>query len=273
MPFDAKFDDIYKFGIKETAKELGIKAERVDEQLYSEGILERIYRQIRAADIIIADMTGQNPNVFYEVGFAHGLNKLCIHLTQDSGFIPFDLKHQRHIVYGSSIAKLKSELKPNLEWAKAEVATRRKSGIQLKHEITATLQKTEFMATVNLQFRIDLQNETDAVSPEIEAIYFYSGRKWNVKQNERDCGSTASDSPPYTHRYFLELPMRRLTPKSWAQLNFGAQRVWATTFGEEKTLQNSYSVDGRALIRLVTAAGNFDYEFNIAVTAEEDVPF
>ena len=218
-------------------------------------------------------MTGQNPNVFYEVGFAHGLNKLCIHLTQDSGFIPFDLKHQRHIVYESSIAKLKSELKLNLEWAKAEVATRRKSGIQLKHEITATLQKDQFMATVNLQFRVDLQNETGAVSPEIEAIYFYSGRKWQVRQNEHDCASTASDNPPYTHRYFLELPMRRLPPKSWAQLNFETKRIWATVFEGEKTLQSSYPVDGRALIRLVTAVGNFDYEFTIAVTAEEDIPF
>ncbi len=41
MPFDKEFDDVYKFGIKEPAKDIGINAERVDEQLYQEGMLER----------------------------------------------------------------------------------------------------------------------------------------------------------------------------------------------------------------------------------------
>jgi hypothetical protein len=71
MPSDSAFDDIYKLGIKETASQLDIFAERVDEQIFQEGILDRIYRQIELADIIIADMSGQNPNVFYEVGYAH----------------------------------------------------------------------------------------------------------------------------------------------------------------------------------------------------------
>ena len=51
MPFEAQFDDLYRFGIKEPAAELGILAQRVDEQIFSEGILERIYRQIWLADI------------------------------------------------------------------------------------------------------------------------------------------------------------------------------------------------------------------------------
>ena len=65
MPFDPSFDDIYKLGIKGAVSRFDdIFAERVDEQMYREGILDRIYRQIEVADIIIADMTGQNPNVF-----------------------------------------------------------------------------------------------------------------------------------------------------------------------------------------------------------------
>ncbi|WP_441256404.1 hypothetical protein AB7Z32_20060 [Bradyrhizobium sp. 482_C4_N1_1] len=77
MPFASDFDDIYKVGIKSIADELGIVAERVDEQIFSETMLERIYRQIDAADFIIADMSGRNPNVFYEVGYAHARGKLC----------------------------------------------------------------------------------------------------------------------------------------------------------------------------------------------------
>lgn len=120
MPFAEDFDDIYKLGIKEAAKEVGAYAERVDEQIFTEGILERIFNQISKADVIIADMTGKNPNVFYEVGYAHALGKIVLLLTQKADDIPFDLKHKQHIVYGNSgskIQSLRSKLNPKLKWA------------------------------------------------------------------------------------------------------------------------------------------------------------
>ncbi len=125
MPFDEKFNDIYKYGIKETANKIGIKAERVDEQMYSEGMLTRIYSQIDQAHLIITDMTGRNPNVFYEVGYAHAKNKICLHLTQESIDIPFDLQHQRHIIYKGSIEILKEKLLENLIWAKEQIEKNR----------------------------------------------------------------------------------------------------------------------------------------------------
>src|SRR6266496_101946 len=120
IPFAPSFNDIYRIGIKEPAESLGIRAERVDEQIYAEGILDRIYRQIEAADIIIADMSGQNCNVFYEVGYAHAKGKLCILLTNNASDIPFDLKHRRHIVY-NSIQALRDQLTKDLQWAKTEI--------------------------------------------------------------------------------------------------------------------------------------------------------
>lgn len=117
MPFNKDFDDIYKKGIKVACQEAGAYCERVDEQLFSESILERIYNQIAKADLIISDMTGRNPNVFYETGYAHALDKQVIHLTQESNDIPFDMQHYPHIIYGGSVAKLKRELKRRVEWA------------------------------------------------------------------------------------------------------------------------------------------------------------
>lgn len=73
MPFSSDFDDAYKLGIKKACKEAGAYAERVDEQIFDEQILERVYNQIAKADLIISDMTGRNPNVFYETGYAHAL--------------------------------------------------------------------------------------------------------------------------------------------------------------------------------------------------------
>jgi nucleoside 2-deoxyribosyltransferase len=124
MPFDKALDHTYFCGIKSTVEKAGMRAERVDEQIFHrEGILERIYNQIDAADLIIADMTGRNPNVFYEVGYAHAKHKLCILLTKDASDIPFDLKHQRHIVY-ASIQDLTSKLSNDLLVVKEEPQAR-----------------------------------------------------------------------------------------------------------------------------------------------------
>jgi hypothetical protein len=84
IPFEPSFNDIYKFGIKGAADDVGAYAERLDEQIFQEGMLDRIFNQISKADVIVADMTGRNPNVFYEVEYAHALGKIvffCLHKT------------------------------------------------------------------------------------------------------------------------------------------------------------------------------------------------
>lgn len=116
MPFDETFADVYKFGIKEAANDAGGYCERVDEQYYEERILDRIYNQINKADVIVADLTGRNPNVFYETGYAHALDKRVILLTSNADDIPFDLKHHFHIVYNGSISTLKEQLSRRLKW-------------------------------------------------------------------------------------------------------------------------------------------------------------
>jgi nucleoside 2-deoxyribosyltransferase len=115
MPFDNQFDDVYKLGIKATCEDLNTYCERLDEQIFEENMLERIYNQINKADIIVADLTGKNANVFYETGYAHALNKKVILLTKSADDIPFDLKHYSHIIY-SNIINLKEELKKRVEW-------------------------------------------------------------------------------------------------------------------------------------------------------------
>lgn len=116
MPFESNFEDIYRFGIKQSCIDAGAYCERVDEQIFNESILDRIYNQISKADIIIADMTNRNPNVFYEVGYAHALGKTTILLTQNAEDIPFDLKHYPHIIYNNKITTLKEELTNRVKW-------------------------------------------------------------------------------------------------------------------------------------------------------------
>jgi hypothetical protein len=115
MPFSEQFSDIYT-GIEAAIVQAGARCERVDKQKFDQNILQQIYDMIREADIIVADMSGKNPNVFYETGYAHALGKSVVLLVQDVNDIPFDLKHYTHIIYDGKISKLKPELETWIKW-------------------------------------------------------------------------------------------------------------------------------------------------------------
>ena len=148
MPFSAEFNDVYTLGIKAACHEAGAYCERVDEQIFTESILDRIYNQISKADIIVSDMSTRNPNVFYETGYAHALGKQVILLTQRADDIPFDMKHYPHIIY-SSITHLKVELKRRVEWC-IENPKRLLPEIDFLPSCYIQGQKLESKSTINL---------------------------------------------------------------------------------------------------------------------------
>jgi hypothetical protein len=113
MPFAAEFNDIYMLGIREVAEELGLVAERADEIHHNDSIPDVIRHRINRADVVIAETSTHNPNVYYEVGLAHGVGKPTILLCKDAGAIPFDLAAINHIVY-SSITDLRELLAQRL---------------------------------------------------------------------------------------------------------------------------------------------------------------
>lgn len=113
MPFDSSFDSVFQYVIKPIVEGLGHKCIRVDNIFQVGSILKDIYESIRNADYIIADISLPNPNVYYELGFAHALNKKVILITKQIESLPFDLKHERVIKYEDSIRgteNLKSSL-------------------------------------------------------------------------------------------------------------------------------------------------------------------
>jgi len=138
MPFDKEFNDIYQLGIKQSCIDAGAYCERVDEQIFSNSILDRIFNQISKADFVIADMTNRNPNVFYEVGYAHALGKTTILLTSNSDDIPFDLKHFPHIIYNDSIINLKEELTTRVKWCVENEITKNEINIDIDIYLGAT---------------------------------------------------------------------------------------------------------------------------------------
>lgn len=274
MPFDKSFDDIYKLGIQAAAEDAGIVAERVDEQIYSEGILERIYRQIKNADFIIADMTGRNPNVFYEVGYAHAHEKPCTLLTQSANDIPFDLLHHRHIVYESSIKTLKEKLSQEFKWHKDELSKRKIKPISVDlKSAEGDLSKNDWSAVGTMDLVLDLHNKTEKRSPDIDAIYLYTKNTWKFTQDGQECPSTAAGTPEAADRvkHFVKAPIPRLAPGAWAQVKLsGARTFWTKWSGED--LKSEYTASGNLLVEMTTSEGAFQEILHLQVKFEE-VPF
>lgn len=272
MPFSSEFDDIYRLGIKETVEAAGMVAERVDEQIFhSEKILERIYNQIDLADFIIADMTGRNPNVFYEVGYAHAKSKTCILLTSSADDIPFDLKHHRHIVYGNSISNLKTALALDLEGVAKDLASRSTPLAVSLHRASGDLEKSKWMATGLVTLQFDLNNPTERASPEIDMIYLYSGKGWEFSQDKSDCPSSKSDVKGFELRHLIASPVRRLQKGGWAQFAVKGRKTLALAFKGE-VLDDKYELTGAAMVRVITNSGAYDFKHQINVICDE-IPF
>jgi hypothetical protein len=98
IPFNPMFDDTYQ-AIKYVVEESGFRCSRGDSTFTSGEILPEIIRYIVKARLIIAEITGRNPNVFYELGIAHALGKQVLILSQVDKDIPFDVANIRVLTY------------------------------------------------------------------------------------------------------------------------------------------------------------------------------
>lgn len=101
MPFkdDPKIDPVFK-AIEGGVKSAGFECRRVDQIVTPTDITEDILELICKSYAVIVDLSGMNPNVLYELGFAQGKGKETILLSRDSpSSLPFDINHKRTIKY------------------------------------------------------------------------------------------------------------------------------------------------------------------------------
>jgi hypothetical protein len=103
MQFGEPYDTIYRTVIKPKAEKLGFEVTRIDEVNRPGIIFQDIQRKIEDAKVVIAEITAPNQNVYYEVGYAHALNKPTILLAQRGKDLPFDIRSYRAIFYDDSI--------------------------------------------------------------------------------------------------------------------------------------------------------------------------
>src|SRR5262249_5677881 len=103
--------------IRTVGSAMRLRVERADEIHSTKAVMDDIWSGICNAGVVVADCTGRNPNVFYELGIAHAVGREVVLLTQDSTEVPFDIGHMRHIQYRatpSGFKKLRIDLRKTL---------------------------------------------------------------------------------------------------------------------------------------------------------------
>ena len=114
QPFDrGRFDKRYRDALEPALAQAGLAAYRVDKDPNAEVLIDAIEKGIRRAPICLADVTTNNPNVWYELGFAYAAGKPVILTCCDEreGELPFDVRHRNVIRYTSESASDFEELK------------------------------------------------------------------------------------------------------------------------------------------------------------------
>jgi hypothetical protein len=99
MPFRDELEEIYRSAVVPACATLGIQPVRADEILDPGSIPEQITSAIRDSLFVIAEISQENDNVFYELGYAHALGKKAILISDRVRRLPFDVRVTRTIIY------------------------------------------------------------------------------------------------------------------------------------------------------------------------------
>ena len=122
QPFDKKFvkryDDVYKPALTDA----GLEPYRVDQDPSTEKLIDSIEEQIASATICLADITTDNPNVWYELGYAFAVGRSVIMVCSNErdGKYPFDIQHRTVIQYAS-------ESRSDFDKLRDDISTRAKA--------------------------------------------------------------------------------------------------------------------------------------------------
>src|SRR4051812_883112 len=103
----SKLDSIYSKWIKPAVESVivpGSKNEKIfchrgDKTFRPGEIVSHIVENLISSEIVVADLSGRNANVFYELGVRHAVKNNCILISNNINDIPFDLRPLRTIIY------------------------------------------------------------------------------------------------------------------------------------------------------------------------------
>ncbi len=179
MPFEDDLSPVFHNGIKPIVEELGYRCRRADEHFGSSPIMFEIFDDILKAQFVIADLTGSNPNVFYELGISHALKRNVILLKRAGSNVPFDLHGIRHFEYEDSFKGI-SDLRAFITAALTKGDHQDSSEVFDKRALESALKKAchiwrvDGTVLINFEAFLEIALGLDLLSPSDEEIAFLS---------------------------------------------------------------------------------------------------
>lgn len=98
MPFALEFEGRYRRVIRPALERLELTVRRADEIYGTDQLIGNIVRSLQEAAIVVADLSGRNPNVLYELGLANGFGKDVLLMASDAADVPADLRHLTYVL-------------------------------------------------------------------------------------------------------------------------------------------------------------------------------
>jgi len=152
MPFGGYFDTYYRRIYRPAIEDAGYVPRRADEAIRPGAVMDDIYERTREADVYLADVSGLNVNVMFELGLAHSLGKPIVLLTDDiNASIPFDLNGLRIINYNTRNPDWAKELESQIR----EVLGQANSGRMGRQPLHEELFESREVSHENLLARFD----------------------------------------------------------------------------------------------------------------------
>jgi len=131
MPFDDKDRQLYESAIRRALGHEGFEVIRADEIPSGDAFMKNVFSGIERSSLVIGVVTGTNPNVMFELGYAERLGRPRILLVDSADSIPTDIRNMNHLVYGGlSIDETRAKL---AEW----IATTGLGPCEKKHPLLA----------------------------------------------------------------------------------------------------------------------------------------
>jgi nucleoside 2-deoxyribosyltransferase len=114
MPFAPPHEEVFEEAVKPACEATGFECLRADYPLKAGSIIEHTIELIFEVDVLLADLSGSNANVFYELGVAHALDKHTIMICEQGAQLPFNVSTYRVIFYKRSVKGIQAELRSTL---------------------------------------------------------------------------------------------------------------------------------------------------------------
>jgi hypothetical protein len=226
-PFGGWNDRYYSEVYSPAVEDAGLEPHRADDIYRPSAIVHDIWAYVTKSRVILAEFTGKNPNVFYELGLAHAVGKPVVMITQSMEDVPFDLRSLRVLQYEIRDPEWSAVLRAKISSALKEVLAAPESAVLPSFLKVQRAQRTPTVTPLEKRL-LQLQQQVELLTVQ--------SRTASVHSPERAIGPDEAEA--LIRKYVLtgmsdhgiiERIIRRGVPQSWALKTLARIKVESAT--------------------------------------------